>query len=167
MKKKRNIFFADRAELRHIAQAVTGDWFDLKFCSSLEEAEASLRSPGNAEEVDLIACGLHFDDGRMYELLRFVRCNETTRPIPFLCVKLQKGKMTPSMLDSIKTSSAMLGAQGFVHFPDMVLKHGERAALIVFRKTLHDILKRSERRSNAHEGMHLSGSIFLEGIRHA
>ena len=150
----------------HIAQAAAGDFFDTKFCSSLEEAEASLRFPGSAEEVDLIACGLHFDDGRMYELLRFARSNEKTRPIPFLCVKLLKGRMTPSMLDSIRASSEMLGAQGFLHFPEIASRHGEHAALVIFRKTLYDLLEEGKCPSNTYEGIHFSESI-PEGIRHA
>jgi hypothetical protein len=146
--KKKTIFFADRPEFRHIAQAVVGSFFDLKFCSSMEEAEASLQSPESARAVDLIACEVDFDDGRMHELLRFVRSNERTRPIPFICVKLREGRLTSRMLNSIRTSSELLGAQGFLHLADIISRHGEHAAFGMFRNTLRDLLEGSQRRSN-------------------
>lgn len=156
--KKKTIFFAAEPEFLHLAQAVSGNLFDLKFCSSLEKAEVLLGSAESNKNIDMIVCGLHFDGGRMHELLSLAKSSEKTWSIPFLCVKLRDGNMTSHMLNSIKTSCEALGAQGFLHFPDILSKHGELAAYGMFRNALRDLLEKRIDTERMREDTHVAAS---------
>lgn len=73
--------------------------------------------------VDLIVAGTYFDNGRMFDLLRKLKAQVTTRTIPVLCVRAVSapdllGAQTPQpMLASfevVASASEALGAAGFV-----------------------------------------------------
>ena len=49
---------------------------------TLDEAKSVLA----ARSFDLVAIGVHFDDSRMFDLLRYVRSQERSRATPVVCV---------------------------------------------------------------------------------
>lgn len=46
--------------------------------------DAALKS---SKSADMIVCGIHFDDSRMFDLLRLVKADSQSRSIPFLCYR--------------------------------------------------------------------------------
>jgi PleD family two-component response regulator len=76
---KKTIMVADHSDAR-LAAILAGH--DLSFVSTLDEARALLA----ARTFDLIAISVHFDESRMFDLLRYVRWQERHRTTPVVCL---------------------------------------------------------------------------------
>lgn len=90
------------------------------------------------QPFDLIVCGLHFDDSRMFDLLRHAKSNPRTRSIPFVVVKASDGELSPTLQQGIEIACAALGADCFVELTTWE-KHGGNA---VAQQRLHGLLDR-------------------------
>lgn len=93
-------------------------------CTSLSVAESFL-----PQDIDLIVCGLQFDESRMFDLLRKVKAEPSTRNIPFLCVKAVSGALDRTISESIKIATQALGATGFCDLAEQKELLGEEAAI--------------------------------------
>jgi hypothetical protein len=93
-------------------------------CTSLAAAESFLR-----HEIDLIVCGLEFDESRMFDLLRKVKSEAATRSIPFLCVKSRSGALDRTIHESIEIAVHALGAKGFYDLAQQRQLLGEETAI--------------------------------------
>src|SRR3954471_2074614 len=63
-----------------------------------------------AQGVDIIVCGIHFDDSRMFELLRAIKADPGLSKTPFVCVRLVGSNLAPAIVQSLEISCAVLGA---------------------------------------------------------
>lgn len=64
--------------------------------------------------TSVIICGTQFDDGAMFDLLRYAKAIPHLRPIPFLCVRIAGGRLEEALFESVAMSSMALGAVGFI-----------------------------------------------------
>lgn len=108
------IVVAIRPEDVTLMREVLGDEFDLTVCSSLPEAQSAL-----TPEVDLIACGVHFDDGRMFDLLKYAKADQALRTIPFWGVLRDEGLLSIAITRGIRTAMKTLGANGLFNLSKM------------------------------------------------
>jgi hypothetical protein len=108
------IVVAIRPEDAALMREVMGDEFDLIVCTSLPEAQSAL-----AQEVHMIACGVHFDDGRMFDLLKYVKDDEALRAIPFWGVLRDEGMLSSAITRGIRTAMKTLGANGLFNLSQM------------------------------------------------
>ena len=108
------IVVAIRPEDAALMRDVMGDEFDLILCTSLPEAQSAL-----AREVHMIACGVHFDDGRMFDLLKYVKADEALRAIPFWGVLRDEGMLSSAITRGIRTAMKTLGANGLFNLSQM------------------------------------------------
>ena len=108
------IVIAIRPEDAGLMRDVMGDEFDLIMCTSLPEAQAAL-----TPDVDMIACGVHFDDGRMFDLLKYVKADEALRAIPFWGVLRDEGMLSTAITRGIRTAMKTLGANGLFNLSQM------------------------------------------------
>jgi PleD family two-component response regulator len=76
---KKTILVADHSDAR-LSAILAGH--DLAYAHTLEEAEGLLA----ARIFDLIAISVHFDESRMFDLLRHVRWHERHRTTPVVCL---------------------------------------------------------------------------------
>jgi PleD family two-component response regulator len=76
---KKSILVADHSDAR-ISAMLNGH--DLSFVRTLDEAKSTL----TGRNFDLIVIGVHFDESRMFDLLRHVRWQERHRATPVVCV---------------------------------------------------------------------------------
>jgi CheY-like chemotaxis protein len=76
---KKLILVADHSDAR-LSALLSGH--DLSFVSALDEAKKLL----TGRNFDLIVIGVHFDESRMFDLLRHVRWQERHRATPVVCV---------------------------------------------------------------------------------
>lgn len=97
--------------------------FELLICTSLDEARSGL-----VDEIDLLACDAHFDDCRMFDLLRLSKADPVTRPIPFLCMRIIEGELDQALYQSAVIASHALGAAGFVDLFRLKQKYGAEEA---------------------------------------
>ena len=76
---KKSILVADHADAR-LAGLLAGH--DLTFASTLDQARSLLIN----RSFDLIVVSVHFDESRMFDLLRYLRGQERHRATPVVCV---------------------------------------------------------------------------------
>jgi CheY-like chemotaxis protein len=112
------------SDLPLIGASESGTLCQIVPCSSLGAAMSALR-----HDIDLIVCGLHFDESRMFDLLRAVKADPATRDIPFLCVKAISGALDRTIYESIKISTRALGAEDFYDLSEERERLGEKLAV--------------------------------------
>lgn len=123
-----------------IGTSATGKEMRLIPCVTLDSAKERVY-----EEIDLILCGLHFDESRMFDLLRFVKADPTLRHIPFLCIKTLQGDVEPTFSESIRIATKALGAVGFFDLAASISKVGTEQAKNEIAAYIENILLNSER----------------------
>jgi hypothetical protein len=104
-------------------------------CTSLADAKAVLD-----DSIGLIACGVHFDDGRMFDLLRYVKADPRLRSIPFFGIVGAGRELSPAILGGIRTAAATLGAAGLVDLAGLKNRIGEPQAYELLRGELRERL---------------------------
>lgn len=119
---KRILIAATPTSTSLLSNVLEGD-FELIFSDSIEHARSQLD-----EGIDLIACDTHFDDCRMFDLLRLSKANPGTRPIPFLCLRVVEGALDQTLYQSVDIASSALGAAGFIDLFDLKQKCGDEQA---------------------------------------
>jgi hypothetical protein len=129
------IVVAIRPEDAEAMRQVLGDEFDLVLCTSLSEAKAAL-----TPDVDMIACGVHFDDGRMFDLLKYTKASEALSGIPFWGVLRDGGVLSHSITRGIRTAMKTLGASGLFDLSRMAPAPDGQAGFRQFRALLRKSL---------------------------
>src|SRR5258708_21708744 len=81
------------------------------FVRTLDDATRALERDG----YDLIIIGVHFDESRMFDLLRQVRADERYRTKPVVCVVSQRFDR-PISIEGLEIATRALGADAFVDF---------------------------------------------------
>jgi hypothetical protein len=99
---------------------------------SLSQAKALLQS--NADDISLVACGVHFDESRMFDLLRYVR--ESFPRIPVVCCRVLEMASARISIQPIALSAASLGAVTFFDLPGRAKEVGRETAEQEFRGVL-------------------------------
>lgn len=104
-------------------EEIFGAHVDLVAVGSMAEAcERLANQPG----VALVLCGVHFDESRMYDLLRHVR-GEFPK-LPFVCCRIIEAELAKISRESIRIAAASLGASAFVDYPALVEQLGPQEA---------------------------------------
>lgn len=89
--------------------------------------------------VDLIACGMHFDESRMFDLLRRARAHAAAADVPFVCLCELDGRLGRSLLEGLEIACDALGAR-FVDLHDLRTRYGNDAADDQFRRLVLSLL---------------------------
>lgn len=114
---------------------VLGDEFNLLICHSFLEAEALM-----GKDIDLVTCGVHFDRGRMFDLLKLVRSTPKLQDVPFLLALGREVKYSPAILQGIETAAESLGATAFINMLELVSSMGKEDAYEDIRRTVRRLL---------------------------
>jgi len=112
-----------------------GPGFTRSVARNMAQAKAELMHP-----FHLVVCGLYFDDSRMFDLLRHVKAEASTRATPFLAVKASSGQLRAPLLQGVEIACAALGAERFVELSEWVRRDGQMAAHTRFRSLISRIL---------------------------
>lgn len=103
-------------------ERVLGPHLDLVFVNTLELAREALK---NNPRLDLIVCGVHFDESRMFDLLDHAR-REHPR-VHFVCVRVLDAEISRLSREAIRTSVETLGAT-LMDYATEAREHGVDAA---------------------------------------
>jgi len=78
----------------------------------------------------LVVCGCHFDEARMYDLLRQLKANPVLAKVPFIAVRCVEGDMAldDTLYESVKIAVRALGGNAFVDLVRWQRKYGEAEA---------------------------------------
>ncbi len=107
------ILVAIRPEDFAITTQVLGPEFNTVVCHNFQQAIRSFDA-----DVALVLCGLRFDGGLIFDLLRFAKSTAETRSIPFYSVVESADLFPSAILASIEMASRVLGADGLLHLSD-------------------------------------------------
>jgi response regulator RpfG family c-di-GMP phosphodiesterase len=110
--------------------------FELVPCLTLEQAQHALRGG----DIDLVIGGIHFDESRMFDLLRYAQADPTTRAIPFLCIKILDDQISPTLLQGVEIASRALGAREFIDFAEWCQRLSNEEASMQLRYLIHKSL---------------------------
>ncbi|MBK6006390.1 hypothetical protein JJB11_09830 [Ramlibacter ginsenosidimutans] len=104
------ILVADHADAFDVFRQVLAVPHDLEHAASFDEAVRALRSPPS-----LLVCGCHFDEGRIFDLLRALKKDPACQGVPFLAVRCLRGHTTldDTLYEGVKIAVDALGGQGF------------------------------------------------------
>lgn len=104
------ILVADNADAFAAFRSALTSTFVLVHATTLEEAKEDLQ-PAPA----LVVCGCHFDEGRMYDLLRHLKATPGLTGVPFMAVRCMEGELLDDALyESVKIAVRALGGNAFV-----------------------------------------------------
>ncbi len=98
---------------------------------SLYGAKALLQSD---PDISLVVCGMHFDESRMFDLLRYAR--EAYPDMPFVCCRILEMQLPRISIEAAAISAVSLGAAAFFDFPTRAREVGRDAADEEFRNVL-------------------------------
>ena len=101
------VLVAIRPEDADVMRHVFGDEFEVISCITLAEAQAAL-----GPDLAMIACGVHFDDGRMFNLLKQVKADPQLCAIPFWGILRDEGLLSSAITRGIRTAMKSMGANG-------------------------------------------------------
>ena len=104
------ILVADHAEAFAAFRKALASNHALAHVETLEQAKAALSA-----DCALVVCGCHFDEGRMYDLLRHMKATTELRQLPFLAVRCVEDELLDDTLyESVKIAVRALGGNAFV-----------------------------------------------------
>lgn len=134
MRQKKVLVAVRPQDLQLVASAL-GTEFDTLICHTLKEAEAAL-----GPEIGTIACGVHFDSGAMFDLLRAAKANPATQQVPFYLLLGEGSGHSEAMLQGIRSAAKVLGAAGFTDLSQLRGELGEQGTYERLRQGVREAL---------------------------
>jgi DNA-binding response OmpR family regulator len=105
----RRVLVADTPEGdRRIAAILAG--YELEFVRTLDAARRALQDDGFA----LVLIGVHFDDSRMFDLLRYMRANPEKPGRCVVCMRSQRFASTAITIEGLEIAAKTLGCALFL-----------------------------------------------------
>lgn len=132
----KKVLVAVRPKDLHIVSASLGSEFNLAVCYTMEEARAHLD-----KNTGFIACGVRFDNGRMFDLLRAAKANPETRQIPFYLLLGEGTRYSKAILHGIKSAAKVLGSNGFTDLSKLENELGKAQAYERLREIIRQHLE--------------------------
>ena len=113
-----NILVADVADADQRMRAIFAG-AELRFARTHDHALRELAEGA----CDLLVIGVHFDDSRMFDLLRAVRTDQRFAGLPVVCVKSRRPGRISIASQDLEMAVRALGADAFLDLSD--LEHDE------------------------------------------
>jgi CheY-like chemotaxis protein len=105
-----SILVADDDASFEVFRAALNTDLPLTRVATLEQARRALGEPPS-----LVVCGCHFDEGRMYDLLRHLKASPELARVPFVAVRcVQDDLLDDALYESVKIAVRALGGNAFV-----------------------------------------------------
>lgn len=134
MKKKR-ILAADRPAGTQTIVNILGEEFEVVTAESFVQAENLLD-----ERWDLILCGIHFDDSRMFDFAETLARRQEVTKTPFFIFRDLDSELDTTFFRSLKISAEVIGAAAFIDLFSLKLQHGLEKADQMFRTTIIQVI---------------------------
>src|SRR5687768_6318891 len=97
---ERKVLVAVRPQDLSTVSDALGSEFDLIVCHTLDEVKAHLD-----DDIGLIACGVRFDNGAMFDLVRLVKQQPNTKDIPIYLMAGDGVNYSKPILDGIRSAA--------------------------------------------------------------
>lgn len=129
------LLIAVRPEDVALSKGILGEEFLAVFCHSYGEACAQLNN-----NIRLVTCGVHFDNGRVFDLLRFVRENPRTASLPFFILLGAGSRYSPAIIEGIRAAAKLLKVTAFTDLTRFSDKLGTSASIDALRQGIRDAI---------------------------
>ena len=129
------LLIAVRPEDRDLVMAIVGNEFNIALCHTFTAAQAHMD-----ETVKLVVCGVHFDNGKVFDFLRYVRESPSTENVPFFILLGAGSRYSPAIIDGIRAAAKLLRVTGFTDLTRFADKVGKEAAYEALRQGIRDTL---------------------------
>jgi PleD family two-component response regulator len=139
-KHKEKLLVADVPEAIPALTNALGQYFHILPCTSWAGACSVIR-----QGVDLVLCGIGFEESKMFDLLEYLRSHEATRLIPFFCIKSTRQKLPSTINDGIEIALRAKGTAGYIDFEGWQSRLGEHHASSILRKKILEALSASNK----------------------
>jgi CheY-like chemotaxis protein len=136
----KNVLLVDTAEGIAAVSHVLGGNAELTCCTSAAEARSLLQT----RHFNLIMCGMHFDECRMFDFLQYCKANPNSRSVPFLCLRSLQGALDDAVGKSIDLASIALGAERFVDLVLWQIQFGDDNAAEKFQLLIEQVISRNQ-----------------------
>lgn len=95
--------------------------------------------------IDLVLCGIGFEESKMFDLLEYLRSHEETRSTPFFCIKSIRQKLPSTINDGIGIALHAKGTAGYIDFEGWQSRLGEHQASSILREKISEALSVSNK----------------------
>lgn len=130
---------AIREEDVPLAQSIIGNTIQTVFCHTLEQAQASLD-----HTIGSVVCGVHFDNGKVFDYLRHVRARPDTSDTPVFILLGSGSRYSPSIIHGMRRAAEVLGVTSFTDLTRLTDKFGHEHAFEILRQRLRDLRRRQQ-----------------------
>jgi hypothetical protein len=111
MPTSRSILVADTSKSFDAFRGALSSAVPLVAAATLKDAKAAIVR----EPPVLVVCGCHFDEGRMYDLLRFLKAAPALQNVRFIAVRCTEDELLADALyESVQIAVRALGGDAFV-----------------------------------------------------
>jgi DNA-binding response OmpR family regulator len=115
------LLVADAPEFRARLAAVLAPR-EARFVHSLDAATRLLAE----DDFAAVLIGLHFDESRMFDLLRAIRAGSRNRDVPVLCYRLRPLAFAAPGSEALDVAVQALGARAFIDAASRPAEVGDR-----------------------------------------
>ena len=129
------LLIAVRPEDVAFSRNILGDEFNAVFCHSFAEACAELD-----DSVRLVTCGVHFDNGKVFDLLRLVREQASTAHLPFFILLGADSRYSRAVVQGIRVAAKLLKVTAFTDLTRFADKLGDEASIAALRQGIRDAI---------------------------
>jgi DNA-binding response OmpR family regulator len=130
---KRRILVADTLEADARLKRILPD-HELVFSRTLADAQRC----ADADGFDLVVIGVHFDDSRMFDLLRFVRTAARHGERPVVCVRSHRFAWPAISVEGLQIAASALACNLFL---DLTQYPDDAAGNADARRLIEDLLR--------------------------
>jgi CheY-like chemotaxis protein len=125
MSRATRILIADTPEGVQAFRQALSTTLPLQAATSLEQARQAVQEP-----PAVVVCGCHFDEDKMYDLLRHLKASPPLDKVPFVAVRCVEGEMAldGALYESVKIAVRALGGNAFVDLLRWQRRYGEAEA---------------------------------------
>jgi DNA-binding NtrC family response regulator len=107
-----NVLIADVPELEDVFRSCFGLAHDVTYVPSYADAMDAI----SASRFDLIVVGMHFDESRMFDVIRFARLQGRNRDTPIVAVRGTPSDFSDGTREAIEHAVEALGGNAFIEF---------------------------------------------------
>lgn len=111
--------------------------FNIDIAHSRKEALASI-----SDRTGLIICGVHFDHGAMFDLLKEVKSDPEWKEIPFFLILRQGTSHADAIIKGIRQAAKLLGAEDFIDLGELRREMSDEEVLANLRARVGNALGR-------------------------
>lgn len=101
-------------------------------------------------EIDAVLCGVHFDDGRLFDLVEWVKSGSGTRNTPVYGVVVHARHFSEHFLTGLRSAVSLFDAEGVLDLAGLRRDCGDAEAIDMLRTAVDGIVVAGLRKRRRH-----------------